>query len=446
VAISSAGSRSRCALRESFSLKHIVRARFLFGVFVVTHASTLCLAQRHSGNSQQLAEALTLLRRGQFPAAVEAYHKVLKADPHNEKAELGLAAAYCGVYNYDQTRRVLREAASAHPKSAAALVELGKLDIHLLHYDDAIMELKRAVLRDPASAAAHEQLGVAYQAKGAEDTALAQFNQALRLGPDSASTHYFRGSLYEDRNDDARAYQDAKEAFRLEPNTQTRELLGKTAVHANKCKEAVDVLAPFADSEATIPEDLYLLARAYKCAEQPQRAQEVQEEYEKRSKNLQDAKTHKMNADHLAANAGEMARKNQLAPALDLLQQALAEDPENGPSLALLGKIDYSRGDIAKAQEEIARALRGDPYNPDYLYVRGKALESTDPRAALEAFRQTVLVNPKESDSYYEMGEIYLKLGDRNRASEALRKAVQLSPDDPDYRKALSELQAGPVR
>jgi tetratricopeptide (TPR) repeat protein len=113
-------------------------------------------------------------------------------NPHNEKAELGLAAAYFGLYNYDQTRRVLREAAAAHPKSATALVEMGKLDIHLLHYDDAIVELRRAVRRDSASAAAREQLGVAYQAKGDEDAALAEFNQALRLAPDSASTHYFR--------------------------------------------------------------------------------------------------------------------------------------------------------------------------------------------------------------------------------------------------------------
>jgi len=427
-------------------LKNIGHARFLYAVLVVAYGSILCLAQGDLHNSQELEEAVTLLRNRQFFAAVESYQKILKAAPHDEKAELGLAAAYYGVYNYDQTRRVLREAAAAHPNSAAALVEMGKLDIHLLHYDDAIVELKRAIRRDPASAAAHEQLGVACQAKGDEDAALARFNQALRLAPDSASTHYFRGSLYADRNDNTRAYQDAKEAFRLAPNTQTRELLGKTAVRANQCKEAVDVLSPLADSEEAIPEDLYLLSRAYKCAEQPQRAQELQDEYEKRSKKVQDAKTHKMNADHLAANAGEMARKNQLNPALDLLQQALAEDPENAPSLALLAKIDFSRGDVAKAQEEIARALRGDPYNPDYLYVRGKVLEGADPRAALEAFRKTVLVNPKESDAYYEMGEIYLKLGDRNRASQALQKAVQLSPEDPDYRKALSELQARPAR
>jgi len=422
-------------------VKRILRARFVFSFLVIACGATLCLSQLGSGATDQLQNAARLLRSRQFPAALEAYQRILKAEPHNEKAELGLAAAYYGVYNYEQTRRLLREASAAHPNSAAALVELGKLDIHLLHYDEAIVELKRAVRRNPAFALAHEQLGVAYQAKSDEGNALAQLNEALQLAPGSASAHYFRGSLYADRNDEVHAYQDAKEAYRLEPNAQTRELLGKTALRANKCDEAVDVLVPLAYSEDTGPEDLYLLSRAYKCAGQTERAQKLQEEYAERSKKVQDARTHKMNADHLATNAGEMARNNQLTPALDLLRQALAEDPENGPSFALLAKIDFSRGEIARAQEEIARALKGDPYNPDYLYVQGKVLESNDPTAALEAFRQSVLVNPMESDAYYEIGELYLKLGERDRAAAALRKAVQLSPDDPEYSKALAEVE-----
>ena len=434
------------ATGRGLSLKNIRYLRFHCSVLVLSLASTLCTSQRYLATAQNPGNAVALLRSGQFPAAVEAYQKILKAEPHNESAALGLAAAYYGLYNYHQTRRVLRQAAAAHPNSAAPLVELAKLDIHLLHYDDAIAELKRTIRRNPSSAAAHEQLGVAYQSKGDEDAALLHFNRALQLAPNSASVHYFRGSLYANRNDDTRAYQNAKAAFRLEPNMQTRELLGKTAIRVNKCDEAVEVLASFARSQDTPPEDLYVLSRAYKCAGQSSRAQEMQEQYEKRSQQVQDAKTHKMNADHLAEKAAEAARQNQLTPALDQLQQALAEDPDNGPSLALLAKIDFSRGNPAKAQEEIDRALQGDPYNPDYLYVRGKVLESTDPRAALKMFRETVLVNPRESDAYYEMGELYIKLGEPKRAIEALRKAVQLSPDDPDYRKALSELQAGATR
>jgi tetratricopeptide (TPR) repeat protein len=418
---------------------------FELALLLAISGSALCPAQQDSrGHANDLRDAATLLRNRQFPAAMETYEKILKTDPHNEKAVLGLAAAYFGVYNYDQTRRLLREAAAAHPGSAAALVELGKLDIHLLHYDDAIVELKRALHRRPGSAAAHEQLGVAYQAKGDEEGVLAQFNEAIRLAPDSGSTHYFRGTLFADHNETERAYQDAKAAYRLEPNTQTREFLAKTALHSNKCDEAIGLLQTLADSEGVDPTDLYLLSRAYKCVGQDQRAQELQDEFVKRSQSMQESKTHKMHADHLATKAGELALKNQLSPALALLSQALAEDPENGPALALQAKIDFSQGKISESRQAIESALHADPYNPDYLYVLGKILgKQGEANQALDAFRTVTIVNPRESDAYFEMSQIYLQNGDRTRAVSALRSAVKYSPDDPDYRKALQQAETG---
>jgi predicted Zn-dependent protease len=285
---------------------------------------------------------------------------------------------------------------------------------------------------------------VAYQAKGDEAQALAQLNEAIRLAPGSASSHYFRGSLYADRSDTERAYQDAKTAYQLEPDTKTRELLAKAALHGNQCDDAIGLLQPLASSEAVDPADLYLLSRAYKCAGQDERAQEVQAAYEKRSQSVQESKTHKMQADHLAGEAGELARKNQLSPALDLLSQALAEDPENGPSLAQLAKIDFSRGKITESRQSIESALRADPYNPDYLYVLGKILvKQGELGPALDAFLKITIVNPHESDAYFEISQIYLHNGEHARAVSALRNAVKYSPDDPDYRKALSQIEAG---
>lgn len=408
--------------------------------------ASLSAAQTETRGANDLREAATLLRDRQFPAAAAAYQKILRGEPRNEKAELGLAAAYFGVYNYDEMRRLLQESAREHPKSAAALAELGKLDIHLLHYDEAITELTRAVARDPASARAHEQLGVAYQAKDDVGKALTQLNEAIRLAPMTASAHYFRGRLYADGNETGRAYDDAKTAYGLEPNSQARQFLAEMALQTKRCDESIALLENPARPEETDPQNLYLLAKAYQCAGQEERARTIREEFERKSAAEREAKRRKMNADHLATTAGEMARNNRLAEALAALSEGLRDDPENAPSLAQLAKIDYSRGEMAKANDEIERALRSDPYNPDYLYVKGKVLENSDPVAALSAFRQTVLVDPREADAYYEMGEIYLKMGERTQAEKALRAAVRLSPDDSDYRKALAELGGKPAR
>jgi len=247
--------------------------------------------------------------------------------------------------------------------------------------------------------------------------------------------------LYAERDDYDHAYQDANRAYSLEPNSQTGILLAKAATHSGKCDRAVDLLKPIAESASAEPEILYLLAKAYKCAGQPDLAQQVQAEFESRSTKTQEARTQRMDADHLAAHAGDLLRKNQLSPALELLNQALTKDPGNGPTYALLAKIDFSRGDIPKAREEITTAMRNDPYNPDYLYVLGKVLEKeADLHGALQALQTATLVAPKESDAFFEIGQIYLQLGQRTQAVRAFRKAVELSPEETEYRTALAKL------
>jgi Flp pilus assembly protein TadD len=227
----------------------------------------------------------------------------------------------------------------------------------------------------------------------------------------------------------------------LDPNTQIGILLAKAATHSGKCDQAVALLKRISDSALAEPETLYLLSRAYTCAGETNLAEQAQADFETRSTKTREARTQKVDADHLAAQAGELARKNQLSPALELLNQALAKDPSNGPSYGVLAKIDFSRADISKAREEISTALRLDPYNPDYLYVFGKILEKqADLKGALLVFHEATLVAPNESDTYFEISQIYLQLDQRTRAVQALKKAVELSPEDPDYRKALSKL------
>ncbi len=399
------------------------------------------IAQTSSLN-KLIDSAESAYRNRNFPAAIENYRAALKLAPQDEAATIGLALVYRDVYNYDEARRLLQSAGRAHPRRAAALVELGKLDIKQLHYDDAIAELKRAVAREPSLAAAHEQLGLAYKEKGDLDSALKELTAAIRLNPRSAEAHFLRGEVYLDREDAEHAYQDARKALDLAPNViLSRVLLAKSATKLGKCKEAVDLLKPLTESSSAEPEQFFLLSKAYACAGNADEARATQAEFENRSQADQEARTRKMDADHLAAQAAEAARQNQLAPALDLLQQAIAKDPGNGPSHALMAKIDFSRGDVAKAHDEITNALRGDPYNPDYLYVLGKVLAKEGQLdAALHAFTETTLVNPRESDAYFEIAQIYLQEGSKTQAIEAMKRAVALSPDDPDYKRALAEL------
>jgi tetratricopeptide (TPR) repeat protein len=285
-------------------------------------------------------------------------------------------------------------------------------------------------------------LGICYQSKSQTDAALREFNVALQRDAASAAAWYYRGSLYADRNDLPRAERDARKSLALDKaNPPTRVLLAKVWLRSGKCAQAADILRPITGAAGANTDALFQLARAYECLKQDQQAQAVRKRFAELSNQQQTAHTAQEEAKHLAEQAGEAARQNQLAPAMNLLQQALAKDPESGPAHALLAKIYFSQGALPKARAEVEAALRSNPYHPDYLYVLGRVLEKQgDPQGALQSFQKVALVNPRESDAYYEMAQIHLQSGQRQQALAALREAVRLSPDDPDYRRALDAM------
>jgi tetratricopeptide (TPR) repeat protein len=391
-----------------------------------------------------------------FPDAIASYQEALRLAPHNVKAEIGLAQAYRGVHNFDETKRMLEQASREHAKNAAPLVVFGDLDIELQTYDAAITHLNAALVLDPADLDARNRLAVAYKAKGDAANALAQTAKILASDPKNALAHYTRAEIYSDHNQDSLALIDAQKVVDLQPeNSRGRVLLAKILVRApaaaagdqakQRCAQAVDTLEPLSQSGSQRPdsETLFLLSRAYRCAGEDDKAQETLAAFEKSSQNDRSSNENKTQAKHLVQQADELAMKNDFAGSLALLNQAIAMDPTYAATYSQLAKLYYSAGDIEKASDAIAQALAREPYHPEYLYVQGKILERQSKfDDALAAFQKTTLVNPKESDAYFEMGAIYQQRGDRPNALAAYKKAVELSPDDPDYKRALATLNS----
>lgn len=396
--------------------------------------------------------AAVLVQSGRLTDAIASYDSALKIAPRNLPAELGLAQTYRAVHNYDETRRVLERAHREHPGMAAPLAALGDLEIELQTYDAAIGHLKAAVALDPADTKTRNYLAAAYKAKGDQESALAQLAKVLARDPENALAHFLRAQIYSAHNEDARALPDAEKAVALQPNNPSAlRLLAKILVRAPetapspeitaRCTRAVAVLEPLLATKSGDTETLFLLARAYRCAGQEEQAQKTLAAFETASQNDRSTKQQQLEAKHLVDQAEELAMKNDLSAALDLLQQAIGKDSTFSPAYSLLAKLNYSAGNLEKAGEAIAQALALTPNVPDFLYVQGKIFEKEGKLdEALAVFQRTTLVNPKESDAYFEMGVIYQKRNNRARALAAYKKAAELSPDDPDYRRALAAL------
>ncbi len=239
-----------------------------------------------------------------------------------------------------------------------------------------------------------------------------------------------------DRNQNELALPDARKVLDLQPpSSRSRIVLAKILLRtppgsskedaAKRCSEAVAALEPVEATQSgatTIDSETYfLLSRAYRCAGQPEQAEKADTEFEATSQRERGAKENETQAAHLVKQADEAALKNDLPDALDLLQQALAKDPNSGAAYSMLAKLYYSAGEIDKASDAIAKALELGPHQPDFLYVRGKIEEKQGKLdEALASFTETTLINPQESGAYFEIGVIYQQRKDMPRAGPRL--------------------------
>src|SRR5262249_30420618 len=148
-----------------------------------------------------------------------------------------------------------------------------------------------------------------------------------------------------------------------------RVLLAKVLIRLKQCPRAVETLRPAQNPPHLETQALFLLANAYDCAGDSASAQSVREEFAAASQSDRARAENETQSKHLTEQAGDLARQNQFVPAIDLLQQAIEKDPNNGFAYSQQAKILFSMRQPDQARESINRALVVQPYQPDFLYV-----------------------------------------------------------------------------
>jgi tetratricopeptide (TPR) repeat protein len=140
--------------------------------------------------------------------------------------------------------------------------------------------------------------------------------------------------------------------------------------------------------------------------------------------------------------------------ALELVDDLLAKDPENVPTLVERGRIELRGGYFDKANYYLSRALKSAPNHRDALFVKwlclesqGKSEEASACKYHLEeiqkkkthkaALLRQVVRTPHDPAVRYELGMIYMYDGDDAQASHWLRTALA---EDPKYLPARAAL------
>jgi tetratricopeptide (TPR) repeat protein len=407
-------------------------------IFLPAMCAGMAVAQENAGD---LATARRMMAAGQIPQAIAAYRGYLAKYP-SESGELELAEAYRRVHNFEAARKLLLQAQRQHPKSAGVLKALGNLELEAQSYDAAVTAFRKALAITPQDLELRNFLGSAYQGKNDPAAALVAFNYVIAHDAKNQLAHYLRAQIYADEGENQKAIPDAQMVVDERPGyLPGRVLLAKIQVRLKQCKEAVENLRAAHEGHELDSQGLFVLANAYEC-DGAAGAKEVREEFAAAAAAEHQRQENEVQSKHLVEQANELARKNQFAEAMGLLEEALTQNPENAFAYSQKAKILFSLGDRKEAKEAILRAVELQPYQPDFLYVKGVILEHEENLdEALGIFQEVTEINPREADAYFEIGKIRLQQGYKDAARAAFRKAAELDPGEPEYRKAAEGIE-----
>ncbi len=129
-----------------------------------------------------------------------------------------------------------------------------------------------------------------------------------------------------------------------------------------------------------------------------------------------------------ALQLGEEERWEEMA---ELLNDALADAPDDPYLLCWLGVAERELGNDSSAYDLFRRCIMGNPVDPHLLAVAGAGLAAFDDPDAESALRAAALSGPDLPMARLQYGAYLAREGVYDEALEHLRAAVELAPEDP---------------
>lgn len=123
-------------------------------------------------------------------------------------------------------------------------------------------------------------------------------------------------------------------------------------------------------------------------------------------------------------------RAGKLDRTVELCEQILKEDANQGATLGLLGQALEARGDARQALPHLVRATMLSPEMIESWLALARAQEKLDDgQRVLETLRSAVTAVPDSGEGHFELGKVCVKRGMLSEALPHLRKAFQLNPN-----------------
>lgn len=189
-------------------------------IYIIFFAAVLAItpvcAQSDSG--ERIKKSFQSLQSEDFQSAVTAFSEILRDEPENDKARLGLAIALIGLEKPAEASREIAKILARSPKDSKLLEMAAQTFWRQKRFAETEKVLKRRLDLGEASAEWWALYGDALDAQKKTAAAVTAYENAVKANPDSINFRYALGSLYwkQIRYDDAA--REFTEILKRQPN------------------------------------------------------------------------------------------------------------------------------------------------------------------------------------------------------------------------------------
>lgn len=321
------------------------------------------------------------MRDGHADEAERYFLQATELDPNLSEAHLNLGLARLKEGKLPEAAGSIEKAIQLDPHTPGAHMFLGIADYQMNHIDQAIENLRHEIDANPSNPEAQLWLGIIELASGHPEKATGPLDRAAELAPKDLNVLDYRGQAHMKV-----AKQSYADMYHLDPGSwRVHRLNAELAADAEQHKQAID-------------EYLAAIHIAPKQAD-------------------------------LYEGLGEEYRKTG---ALDLAEKAFAEQleltPGNPVAMYNLGSIRVERGEEEAGIPLLQQVVKvyEKPTVADYYLGRGLAAQGKNSEAVAALLRASKTEGEVQRRSWYELAQIYRKMGDAAKAHAALAKYQQL--------------------
>lgn len=359
--------------------------------------------------------------------------------PADPKILLPLGVSLNESGQQDAAMAAFRAVLKQDPQSVQALDGLTKALIAQKRYTAAIAELKDA----PPNEVLQLNLAIAYSKNGNTDEALQILSAIVKEHPDYAQAHTNLGIVYTQQKRFSEAAREFETALRLDPSDDTVRL---------SYVKALTALLQYDRAEPLIHEYLQKHPRDFEALYFNGIVERGLGNYAAAEKSLRQAVA--LNPNHAEAhyNLGfVLARQGKPAEARPELEKALKLNPESSEArfqlasvLRALGQQDQAHEQLQALQQKKAADVKQDVAAVSASQAN-QDLQSGDPKKAVDLYRASLVNDPNNARTYYDLALALDRLSDFAAERQALEKAQSLDATLAPVHNQLGflDLQAG---